>query len=133
MALITCEECGREVSDKAASCVGCGAPISPTAPPSAPDRIYYDQGRDAFIGTQALAVKLAARAILKIRWRLDSADETTGVVAFTTGITWESWRGVSGTISLEDLGANKFRAVGSSQQNEKKAARVVEIMRTLAS
>lgn len=27
MALIECGECGREVSDKAASCPGCGAPI----------------------------------------------------------------------------------------------------------
>jgi TM2 domain-containing membrane protein YozV len=28
MALIECNECGRQVSDKAASCPGCGAPIS---------------------------------------------------------------------------------------------------------
>lgn len=27
MALVKCSECSREVSDKAASCVGCGAPI----------------------------------------------------------------------------------------------------------
>ena len=27
MALIKCEECGRDVSEKAASCPGCGAPI----------------------------------------------------------------------------------------------------------
>jgi hypothetical protein len=27
MALVSCGECGREVSDKAAACVGCGAPI----------------------------------------------------------------------------------------------------------
>ena len=27
MALIKCTECGRTVSDKAASCVGCGAPL----------------------------------------------------------------------------------------------------------
>lgn len=27
MALIKCGECGREVSDKAAACVGCGAPL----------------------------------------------------------------------------------------------------------
>ena len=27
MALVTCPECGREVSDKAASCPGCGAPV----------------------------------------------------------------------------------------------------------
>ena len=28
MALIKCGECGKEVSDKAASCPGCGAPIA---------------------------------------------------------------------------------------------------------
>jgi len=28
MALISCTECGKEVSDKAASCPSCGAPIS---------------------------------------------------------------------------------------------------------
>ena len=28
MALIKCKECGKEVSDKAASCPNCGAPIS---------------------------------------------------------------------------------------------------------
>ena len=28
MALIKCPECGREISDKAASCVGCGCPIN---------------------------------------------------------------------------------------------------------
>lgn len=27
MAIINCDECGRDVSDKAAQCVGCGAPI----------------------------------------------------------------------------------------------------------
>jgi hypothetical protein len=29
MALINCDECGKEVSDKAASCPNCGAPIAP--------------------------------------------------------------------------------------------------------
>jgi hypothetical protein len=28
MALIKCEECGREISDKAAACIHCGCPIS---------------------------------------------------------------------------------------------------------
>lgn len=31
MALTKCGECGREVSDKAAACIGCGAPVM-TAP-----------------------------------------------------------------------------------------------------
>lgn len=30
MALINCSECGKEVSDKAQSCVNCGAPVAPT-------------------------------------------------------------------------------------------------------
>ena len=28
MAMITCSECGRAVSSKAAACVGCGAPVA---------------------------------------------------------------------------------------------------------
>ena len=31
MALISCSECGKEVSDKAKSCPGCGAPIGKQA------------------------------------------------------------------------------------------------------
>jgi peptidoglycan/LPS O-acetylase OafA/YrhL len=35
MAIIKCSECGRAVSDKAAACIGCGAPLAPVATPSA--------------------------------------------------------------------------------------------------
>ena len=28
MAMITCSECGRSISDRAAACVGCGAPLA---------------------------------------------------------------------------------------------------------
>lgn len=28
MTMITCSECGRSISDRAASCVGCGAPLT---------------------------------------------------------------------------------------------------------
>jgi hypothetical protein len=33
MAIIACKECGHQVSDKAASCPGCGAPIAPAVKP----------------------------------------------------------------------------------------------------
>lgn len=36
MALIKCAECGKEISDKAAACIGCGAPIASPAPAPAP-------------------------------------------------------------------------------------------------
>lgn len=32
MALINCPECNKEISDTAASCLGCGAPIAASAP-----------------------------------------------------------------------------------------------------
>ena len=45
MALVKCSECGKEISDKAQSCPGCGAPIgaaqttsTPTAPSSQPPK-----------------------------------------------------------------------------------------------
>ena len=37
MALINCEECGREISDRAHACPGCGVPVAAAAPaPAAP-------------------------------------------------------------------------------------------------
>lgn len=36
MALITCPECGRQVSDQAAQCPNCGRPLSPSATPTPP-------------------------------------------------------------------------------------------------
>jgi DNA-directed RNA polymerase subunit RPC12/RpoP len=34
MALIACEECGKSISDRAASCPHCGLPLAPVTPPS---------------------------------------------------------------------------------------------------
>lgn len=36
MALIKCAECGREVSDKASTCIGCGAPLKLAPAAAAP-------------------------------------------------------------------------------------------------
>jgi hypothetical protein len=35
VAIIKCSECGRAISDRAAACVGCGAPLAASEPPSA--------------------------------------------------------------------------------------------------
>jgi hypothetical protein len=42
MALIECSECRRQVSDKAASCPGCGAPIAQT--PASSIRVSHSSG-----------------------------------------------------------------------------------------
>lgn len=38
MALIKCGECGKELSDKAASCPGCGAPTAASAASTSPEK-----------------------------------------------------------------------------------------------
>jgi hypothetical protein len=44
MTIIKCSECGRAISDKAAACVGCGAPVGAAGPPPAFNRepVYAD-------------------------------------------------------------------------------------------
>lgn len=38
MALVNCSDCGREVSDRAPACPGCGAPVAVEAP-GGPERV----------------------------------------------------------------------------------------------
>lgn len=38
VALIKCSECGKEISDQAPSCPGCGAPTAKSVPPSAKEK-----------------------------------------------------------------------------------------------
>ncbi|RUU60972.1 zinc-ribbon domain-containing protein [Mesorhizobium sp. M2C.T.Ca.TU.002.02.1.1] len=103
MALVTCGKCGREISDRAPHCIGCGAPVAATANITALPTAVRLQPNSTFIGTKALLVKLAAKAVLQIGWKLDSADEQAGMIGFSNGITWGSWSGISGTIYMEDL------------------------------
>ncbi len=45
MALITCAECGKEISDTAPACIGCGAPIVKAAQAALPDIKPTEDGR----------------------------------------------------------------------------------------
>src|SRR5579863_3177057 len=63
MAIIKCSECGRAVSDKAAACIGCGAPLA------------ADERNSAFsrAPVQSTAAPLTAA---QLRWRLALAALT---------------------------------------------------------
>jgi uncharacterized OB-fold protein len=105
IALIKCTECGREISDKAEICLGCGAPISVSVKQQShvPTTVHYNPATDTFTGTNILMTKLAMRAIQELEWKLDQANEAIGMVTFETGISWGSWSGVSCSLNIEEM------------------------------
>jgi hypothetical protein len=115
MALVRCGECSREVSDKAATCPNCGAPVDLQNATPAPDNIRFEDG--LFVGTSLQLVELAKKAIGNLNYRVDGADASVGTVSFTTGVTMGSWSGVSGTISWQEKAPYRFEVTGQGKQN----------------
>lgn len=117
MALIKCSECNRDISDKAAACPGCGAPVSVDVKQRMPTTVQYNRDTDTFTGTMALIVKLAMRAVQDLGWKLDQANETLGMVTFQTGISLGSWSGVSCSLVIDEVSPNTFHVTGTGKQN----------------
>lgn len=72
---------------------------------------------DNFIATRSRLTRHVIQAVQSLNYKVDSADETSGLVAFTTGMTWGSWSGVSGSIYLEEIEPHRFRVSGNAKQN----------------
>lgn len=148
MALINCTECNKEISDKAQTCPGCGAPVVVSAAlVNAPSKASYNRSTDTFSGTKLLIVKLAMKAIQEIGWKLDQANENLGLVTFQTGVTWGSWSGVSCSLNIEEINENEFKVTGTGKQNlsggqlialnigneaQSKARKAIDMMKDLA-
>jgi zinc-ribbon domain len=150
MALIKCSECGREISDRAEACPGCGAPV--TANPEqrlagAPTAVHYNPDTRTFSGSMTLMVKLAMRAVQELGWKLDQTNEDVGLVTFETGMSWGSWSGVSCSLNIDEVSPNTFRITGTGKQNvrggqmlapnlfgeaQSKADKAIEKMKVLA-
>lgn len=148
MALMKCSECDREISDKAAACPGCGAPVSVALKQPVPAAVQYNRDTDTFTGTMPLMVKLAMRAVQDLGWKLDQANEALGMITFQTGISWGSWSGVSCSLNIEEVSPQTFRVTGAGKQNvrggqilalniggeaQSKARKAIEKMKQLAS
>ena len=116
MALIKCRECSRDISDQAASCPGCGAPVVVQENTvRAPERVSLSG--EHFIATRDMMASLAKSAVLACNYKLDEADEASGTVSFTTGMTMGSWSGVSGTIIYREISPYLFDVNGAAKQN----------------
>jgi predicted RNA-binding Zn-ribbon protein involved in translation (DUF1610 family) len=152
MPLMTCPDCGKQVSDRAATCIGCGAPLV-EAPAlaqlseSSPSSVSYRRKTDRFHGTMPLLAKLCVRAVQDLKWKVDSVNDSVGLVTFQTGVTWGSWSGVSGSLSIAEQEPFVFQVVGTGKQNlsggqlvalniggeaQKKAQKVIDKMKELS-
>jgi hypothetical protein len=58
-----------------------------------PRRVWYHDRNDTFHGTLQQVMRRAVRAIQDLGYKVDSANESVGIVTFQTGITWGSWSG----------------------------------------
>lgn len=72
MALITCPECGKQVSDQAASCPGCGCPLKKNAP------FDVELGR---IKSEGPAAKPVAKAVDYDKDTLNTAKLVLGILS----------------------------------------------------
>lgn len=122
MGLISCQDCGKQISDRAAVCIGCGAPLVENTPSfidlaNAPDRASYDKVNNRFHGTTLQIMNLAIEAIQQLKWKVNSANEAVGLVTFQTGVTWGSWSGVVGSLHIRPIANNYFEVSGSGKQN----------------
>lgn len=115
MAMIRCGECGREVSDKAATCPACGAPVEAENAIRAPEGISFENGH--IIGTSEMIADLAKRAIANVNYRVDQVSAAEKTATFTTGVTMGSWSGVSGTVIWEEVSPYRFTVSGKGKQN----------------
>lgn len=116
MALIRCSECGRDISDRAGACPGCGAPVIPgDATFTAPSEPSYADGQ--FKATRAMMAEMVTAGVHAAGYRLDNLDEVSGTAGFTTGTTMGSWAGVSGTIVFREVGPYLFAVSGAAKQN----------------
>lgn len=93
MALIKCEECGREVSEKASACPGCGAPVGgeDRQPVVVEQTAKHWKGHIlAGLGTAIVGLVIAVIAPLvgtPPRGHMD-AGMVLGVVMLLGGILW---------------------------------------------
>lgn len=149
MALIKCYECGREISDRAQSCPGCGFPVETKMNKESdiPKGVKYDSKTDSFTGTMNLLVKLAMKAIQEKGWTLENVNENTGLVTFKTSISWGSWSGVYCSLNIAEVSPFTFQITGTGKQNiggnqlvafnigneaQSKAKKAIETMKSLA-
>jgi uncharacterized membrane protein YvbJ len=91
MALISCPECGKEISDKAFACPHCGNPMNPQ-PQQVQKPQQINKSADANAGRQKKPSKALSKVLLAVI-----------LVVAVIGGGWFAWKSLGNDYSLEGL------------------------------
>lgn len=86
MALISCTECGKQVSDKAATCPGCGNPLSSQMTISVPQEQVVTAKRAGTKWEAAGFVLILIGMILAAMANIDDTNIMPGVLVGLSGL-----------------------------------------------
>ena len=96
MPLITCPDCGKKISDAAASCIHCGRPLTVAqASPAQPQGQSVSASSDAakpIYGNEFLPLNLVLSNFDDLRPRNLASRHTAGVVSESILIQDKTWR-----------------------------------------
>lgn len=87
MPLVTCRDCGRDVSDRATVCPGCGGPMQPATAGPRPVQTIEQTGK-GWKQAQLAGVVLVLLSVLAFVWSIDGqVDPVLAVILFAAGFT----------------------------------------------
>lgn len=89
--LINCSECGKEISSKAETCIGCGAPVTDESTGSGVAKLTTTQGTSKSLKLQmALSVAAMAVGFVMIYAAYDLGHESfgPGAILMLAGFLW---------------------------------------------
>ena len=112
---------------------------------SIPQKAVFHKEYSKFNATSEQMLNVAQEAIVKLGYTVTSVSDR--LIGFETGMSWGSWSGVKGSISIIEHEPYWFTAQGSGKQNvsglqlaaldfgeaKGKASKVIEVMRQIAS
>jgi len=89
----------------------------PAPMPERKKTVEYDRVTGTFKGSCQSVMRLASRAIQSLGWTITNANDTIGMITFETKRSWGSWSGITASVTVNEVGDEKFTVSGTAKQN----------------